>query len=279
MIFHCKKPFAWFLAAALLLLPLAGCSRRPSDGDGKDAGKGAKSEIIELPPASPAMGVGRLMPNVYIEREQLILIDPGHGFDDPGNGDSEGNYWKTLDVRERDVTLSVAKMLDEELSERGFRTALTHNGEYFPEEFNYDGNNKFMPDERAAYINYVSPDYMVSIHVNSAENQSACGAIVFYNLTSPTKANDWSEPAAEAIADAIDEYVVISAPTKVGNEITFDFASFAVTRDTYAPGCLIEMGYSTNEVDAQNLLEEDWQHSMAKGIAVGITRFFDGLEQ
>ena len=282
MICHCKKTTVLFLIFALLFsltfACLTGCSEK-NTGENSGDGVTEKKEVVHLPPASPAMGVGRVMPGLYVDRDELILIDPGHGFDDPGAGDTDASWWKDLEVRERDVTLAVAKMLDEELQARGFRTMMTHDGVTFPEEFNYDGNNKFMPDERAAYINYVAPDYMVSVHVNSAENQGACGAIVFYNLTSQTKWNDWSEPAAEYIADAIDEYVMISAPTKLGNEITHAFASYAVTRDTHAPGCLIEMGYATNEVDAQNLLREDWQRSMAQGIAAGIARFFDSLEQ
>ena len=166
----------------------------------------------------------------------------------------------------------------EELRKKGFRTMLTHNGEYFPEEFNYDGNNKFHPDERVVYMNYVSPDYIVSVHVNSAGNANACGTIVFYNSTSSSKWNDWSEPAAEYIAEAIDACVEINASTKIENELTFDGASFAVTRDTHAAACLIEMGYVTNYDDAQDMLNEVWQRSMAEGIALGIARFFDSLE-
>ncbi len=280
---HCKKRLHRLLAVLTLLsillcaLCLSACSKKKR-GDEEEQ-KEEEHEVIDLPPAVPAMGVGRIMPGVWAQREELVLIDPGHGFDDPGNGDGEKSWWLNLDVRERDVTLAVAKMLKEELEKRGFRTAMTHDGVTLPQEFNYDGNNKFNPDERAACINSISPDYMVSVHVNYAENQEACGAIVFYNLTSSSKWNDWSEPAAESIAEAIDDYVVTSATTKLGNEIIYDFASYAVTRDTHCAACLIEMGYASNEVDAQDMLREDWQRSMAEGIAEGIARFFDSMEE
>ena len=39
------------------------------------------------------------------------------------------------------------------------------------------------------------------------------------------------------------------------------------------------MGFATNETDAENMLNEDWQQSMAHAIAVGIARFFDGMEK
>lgn len=278
---HCKKPVRLpVLFPALLLVCcflLAGCGRLNGGGAEEDE-EGTKTQMAELPPAAPAMGIGRVMSGIVTQREELILIDPGHGFGDPGNGDAEQSYWKDIGVCERDITIVVARMLDEELQKRGFRTAMTHDGETLPADFNYDWNDRFNPDERAACINYISPDYMVSLHVNSAENQSACGAIVFYNLTSQMKWNDWSKPAAEAIARAIDDYVMISAPTKAGSEVDYWFASYAVTRDTHAAGCLIEMGYATNEVDAENMLNEDWQRSMAEGIAEGIKRFFDSKE-
>ena len=265
------------LTALCLLAGLCGC-RKDTGGEDQGTGPSAKDEVIVLPPDEPMMGIGRITSADAKERDQLILIDPGHGFDDPGNGDGDGSFWRDLGVRERDVTIVVAKMLDEELRKKGFRTMLTHNGEYFPEEFNYDGNNKFHPDERVVYMNYVSPDYIVSVHVNSAGNANACGTIVFYNSTSSSKWNDWSEPAAEYIAEAIDACVEINASTKIENELTFDGASFAVTRDTHAAASLIEMGYVTNYDDAQDMLNEVWQRSMAEGIALGIARFFDSLE-
>ena len=279
MICHAGKTRALFFGGILLLLFLAcltGCSRKEKSGE--DGETVSKREVVDLPPAVPAMGVGRVMPGVWAQRDELILIDPGHGFDDPGNGDGEMSWWLNLDVREREVTMAVAKMLDEELQKRGFRTSMTHDGKSFPQEFNWDGNNKFHVDERVAYVNSISPDYLVSVHVNYAQNQDACGAIVFYDLTSPSKWNDWSEPAAEYIAEAIDDYVMTTATTKLGNEIIYDFASYAMTRDTHCASCIVEMGYASNEVDAQYMLQEDWQLSMAEGIAEGIARFFDSMD-
>ena len=276
-----KSCAALILAAALILSCFSGCSKReakdPADGQTESANE--RREAVVLLPAAPATGVGRVMPAEIKEREQLILIDPGHGFNDPGNGDNEGSFWRDLPVREREVTMAVAKRLDAELQNQGFRTMLTHDG-VNRAEYDWNQNWIFDPDERAAYINYIDPDYMVSVHVNSVVgNPDACGTYVFYDLSSPSKWNSWSEPAAESIAEAIDEFVLISAPTKLGNEIIFDYASYAVTRDTHAAGSLIEMGFVTNEVDAENMLNEDWQQSMAHAIAVGIARFFDSMEE
>ena len=273
------KACSFALASVLLLSCFPGCSRKkpevPAETEAIEEIK--RVEDVVLLPASPATGIGRVMPSASREREELVLIDPGHGFDDPGNGDAENSYWLDLPVREREVTMAVSKKLEAELQEQGFRTMMTHDGVNRP-EYDWDQNWRFNPDERAAFINYIDPDYMVSIHVNSAASD-ACGAIVFYNLTSASKWNDWSKPAAEEIADAIDEFVLTSATTRTENETTYLDASHAVTRDTHAAGCLIEMGFATNETDAENMLNEDWQQSMAHAIAVGIARFFDGMEK
>ena len=281
----CKKPLALLLALTMLFSAafMDGCRKgtdeKPKQEDKTEKEDASSSVVIELPPDPPAVGVGRIMPVTVKQRDQLIVIDAGHGFDDPGNGDAPESYWKDLDVRERDVTLVVAKMLDEELQKKGFRTLMTHNGVDHP-DYDFDYHWLFNPNERVAFVNSLDPqpDYFISVHVNSTGNQNACGAIVFYTLNSYYKWNDWSGPASESIAKAIDEMVEITASTRTENETTQLDASYAVTRETHVAASLVEMGFATNEGDAERMLNPDWQRSMAEAIATGIARFFDEME-
>ena len=79
------KACSFALASVLLLSCFPGCSRKkpevPAETEAVEEIK--RVEDVVLLPASPATGIGRVMPSAAREREELILIDPGHGFDDP----------------------------------------------------------------------------------------------------------------------------------------------------------------------------------------------------
>jgi N-acetylmuramoyl-L-alanine amidase len=282
-----KKLLPALLAVLLLLTCLggAGCGKTEAQPPAaeepeteparEEASYGA--EMVSLPPAMPATGIGRIMPEVVKQRDILICIDPGHGFEDGGSGDAETSFYPP-GVLEKDITIVVANMLNEDLQKRGFQTVMTHDGETIPAYYNWDGNYRFNPDERAAMMNALDPDYIVSIHTNTAGNPDACGVQVYYNHISANKINDWNEPAAEAIAQAIDELVDTTSKTDLRNPENADNASLAVTRETHAAAALIELGFCTNEQDAARLIDPEWQASVADAIAEGIERFFDSLE-
>ena len=267
-----KRIVCLSLAVCLLLSVLASCAAPSASAE--TTGDAEEEEIV-LPPAEPAIGVGRVMPEVVKERDRLICIDPGHGFIDGGSG--YGFFPDELS--EKDITLVVSNYLKEELEARGFQTMMTHDGTTIPAGADTNGDGLYSSYERPPYVNQFDIDYFVSIHTNALDNNPGpCGAIVFYNKSSSAKINDWNEPAAEEIALAIDEMVAITAPTRTKNPLNDDHADFVVTRDTKAAASLIELGYATNEYDVKNLVDPEWQRSIAAAIATGIERFFDKLE-
>ena len=274
------------LAAVLAGAVLTGCGRRPpaetegnvaSAPQAEASAASVKAGPAELPPAVPAIGVGRIMPEVVEERNILICVDPGHGFEDGGSGDGETSFYPD-GILEKDVTIAVANMVNEDLQKRGFKTVMTHDGIHMPETYNWDGNDRFNPNERVAMMNDLNPDYIVSIHTNTTGNPNACGVQVYYDHVSGVKANDWNEPAAITIAQAIDDLVETTGETDLRNPINADNASLAVIRDTRPAACLIELGFCTNEKDAANLIDPEWQKTIADAIAEGIERFFDSME-
>ena len=224
---HGNRIWTSLLAAILAGSVLAGCHGKPAETEGNVASAPqveasaapVREEVVELPPAMPAVGVGRIMPEV-----------------------------------------------------------VAHDGVNMPETYNWDGNDRFNPNERVAMMNDLKPDYIVSIHTNTAGNPNACGVQVYYDHVSSFKDNDWNEPAAITIAETIDELVETTAETDLRNPINADNASLAVIRDTHPAACLIELGFCTNEKDAANLTDPAWQASVANAIAEGIERFFDSME-
>ena len=293
---HLKITAAALLAVLFSGVLFGGCSRPGSeakpagseapaaeeserDGGAEEARAAAepvREEIISLPPAMPAVGVGRIMPEVVEQRGILVCVDPGHGFEDGGSGDAETSFYPAGTL-EKDITLAVATLVRDDLDKRGFQTVMTHNGVDHP-EYDFDYNWKFNPNERVAMMNALDPDFIVSIHTNTAGNPDACGVEIYYDHVSGAKANDWNEPAAETIAAAIDDLVEITDETDLRNPLNAENASLAVIRDTHPAAVLIELGFCTNEQDAKNLTDPEWQASAADAIAEGIERFFDSLE-
>ena len=282
---HTRRALLPVILAAAVLLPACGKPEASADTDPMLAGAAVEEqetaeeneETVILEPAVPAGGVGRIMPVVVEQRDELICIDPGHGFRDPGTG---ADSFFPEGVYEREIAMQVSLLLDEALKARGFRTILTHDGETMPEgaDLNWDGIFS-APYERPPYINnYIGPDYLVSIHVNAVGNPEKCGAMVFFDQNY-YKLNDWNETVAAYIRDSIEEGVETTAVTQLVDSKEMEDASFAINRETKCASSLIEMGFCTNETDAENLQDPAWQKQMAEAIAEGIERFFDDLGQ
>ncbi|MGD0501229.1 MAG: N-acetylmuramoyl-L-alanine amidase [Steroidobacteraceae bacterium] len=95
-------------------------------------------------------------------RDLIIAIDAGHGGDDPGAIGKNG-------TREKDVTLAIARALEQRLdSEPGMRAVLTRDGDYF------------VPlRDRMRRARARQADLFVSIHADSIRDRSVDGSSVY----------------------------------------------------------------------------------------------------
>ena len=195
-----------------------------------------------------------------------ICVDPGHGFGDVGTTSAYLGEWG-----EKDVTLSIATMLAEELEARGYRVHMLHDGVTIPDSAKDDGNNLFRPAERIESVRDADIDYYVSIHCDAyAADESVMGTRVYYaNGTSFTKK---SKSAANDIKSAINDLLPDAKPTRVIDK-SYEEAYYVI-REAPVPSSLIEVGFVTNPTDAKNMLDEAWRRAIAQGIAAGIDAFF-----
>ena len=92
--------------------------------------------------------------------QPIVLIDPGHGGEDGGAVTASG-------VREKDLTLAFAEELRDLLVERGrVRVALTR-----------DRDLTVNLDQRPQIARAIGADLFVSVHMDSAPNPNAVGAL------------------------------------------------------------------------------------------------------
>ena len=181
-------------------------------------------------------------------RGKTIVIDPGHGGNDPGTiGTTYGSYEKTLN-------LATAIHLKRELELRGASVVMTRATD----------EEKPSLRERVAIAEQSGGDVFVSIHYNSAAAR-ASGILTFYYSGSKDK------PLAAAIERRL-------ADAGLGLEsLGLSFGNFHVVRENSLPAVLLELGFLTNPHDEELARTEDYQQAAARAIALGLEDYFASL--
>lgn len=173
-----------------------------------------------------------------------IVIDPGHGGEDPGATGASGSY-------EKDFTLAVALKLFRLLeNEAEFDVYLTREDDRFLSS---------ETRERTEVANSIGADLFISLHANTFTDQSVSGTETYYY-----------DDESKVLADTIHPHVVEATgfPDRgVRQEAYF------VLKDTMMPSILIEIGYITNERDERLMLTESFQQAVAESIVAGVKEY------
>lgn len=223
-------------------------------------------------------------------RDILVVIDAGHGGEDPGAiGPNR--------LREKDITLRIAKQLAAVINEHpGYRAELTRTGDYF---IPLQGRSKIALDKKA--------DLFISIHADAFSNTRASGASVFAwsqrGATSTTAqfladSENLSDLVGGADPSAVDNMLanvlvdlsidgVVNYSLGMGSDILREIgtitklhkrhveqAGFMVLKSVTVPSLLIETGFISNPGEAKRLSDPDYQAQLSRAIFKGINRYF-----
>ena len=198
-------------------------------------------------------------------RRKLVFIDPGHGGFDTGAVSKTG-------LNEKDVALSISKMVREKL--------LNANDNY--EVIMSRSNDKYVDfvTERSAMSNNANADIFVSIHLNSGGNGRAQGVETYWYQYNPDyqpviNQEYHNNPArlvnSNRLANDIENSIIRNTGA-VNRGVKR--ATFAVIRETKAPAVLVETGFIDNSMEALKLGTQAYQERLAQGIAEGIIEYF-----
>ena len=255
----------------LALVPLLLCQATSCgvEEDKKEENNPAdqSTEAIVFTPATPGIGIGRVMPVAEEPNGHVICIDPGHGFMDGGTGDGilpDG-------LLEKDITMSIAQKLSEDLTMLGYTTILTHDGVNPPPDAVYD--SIFNAYERAAYANTLTMDYFVSIHVNSSQNPAAEGSRIYY-YDSSNKTKKIGGTVAEWMGKAIEKNLPDDPDPQLVDQSLDPYNAFILCNQVNYPSALVEVGFCTNTTDAARMVSDSWQEKFAQSLADGIDEYF-----
>ena len=225
-----------------------------------------------------------------VTRLVTIVLDPGHGGEDPGAIGRGGSH-------EKNVTLSVARRLKQKIDATpNMRSVLTRDGDYF------------VPlQSRVQKARRVQADLFVSVHADAFIKTTARGSSVFVlsETGASSSAARWlanKENSADLVGGvnlgAKDPYLArtlldlsqtatINDSLKLGNQVLGELgrintlhkgqveqAGFAVLKAPDIPSILIETAFISNPEEEARLNDEAYQDRMAEAILKGIRRYF-----
>lgn len=184
-------------------------------------------------------------------KEMIVVIDAGHGGNDPGKVGVNGDL-------EKDINLQIAKKVEEYLEQQGIQVVMTR------EDDTTEDSKLADMKKRVQLINEVKPAIVVSIHQNSYSDASVKGAQVFYYEESEEGTN-----AAAIMQEALKK----ADPDNVRQIKAND--SFYLLKKTQVPTIIVECGFLSNSEESERLVSEEYQKQVAMAICEGLIKWLD----
>jgi N-acetylmuramoyl-L-alanine amidase len=279
---------SWALLATVAIL-LVGTMKPTSAGRGRlqpDSPIASDLSVVPdrgqtAPGAAPVLEAPRAInPALFRLAVRRVVVDPGHGGSDPGA--------MMRGLREKDITLDIARRLAALLRTAGFEVVLTR-----------DADETLTLHQRVQTANAARGDIFLSIHVNSIPTPDRRGVETY--VLGPT-----SDPHIERLAGAENSgsgysladfrkllegvYVdvrhdesrrfaqavqgtMFAALRRVNAELedrSVKQAPFVVLVGTEMPGVLTEVSCISNEEDAALLKRPEYRESIAQALAAGV---------
>ena len=184
---------------------------------------------------------------------KTIVLDAGHGGIDDG---AISNH-----IIEKELNLVIVKKLEQELVSRGATVYLTRkeDNDLSTSTVNRKRNDLY---NRAKFINNVSPNIYISIHLNSTTSSTWKGLQVFY-----TNKNKENKEIASTITEHMGENISNVRKIKENN-------TYYMYKHISSPGVLIEAGFISNP-DENYLLRKEWyQDKLVRLIAESLEIYF-----
>jgi N-acetylmuramoyl-L-alanine amidase len=219
---------------------------------------------------------------------RTIVLDPGHGGKDPGAIGPKG-------LREKDVTLALAKKIKPLLEEQGYSVLMTRE------------TDVFVPlHERTAFANQNKADLFISIHTNASRSRRLRGIETYF--LGVAKSREASETAmlenaisqqalsdlekilldltrtsnlkqSSVLAESIQEnlYGGLNSRFSGVKDLGVKQASFYVLIGAQMPAALVETSFISNPTAEALLRKEEYRDALARSILKGILGYINGL--
>lgn len=199
---------------------------------------------------------------LQLESERrLIIIDAGHGGEDPGAVGVTGDY-------EKDLNLAIAKEIGDILISRGYAVLYTRTEDklLYTDEENVKGIRKISDLKNRCKIAAEYPEAtFISIHMNSYASSKYSGLQVYYS----TKNEE-----SYALARSVQERVKSELQPDNNRKIK-EGKSIYVLENIDNTAILIECGFLTNPEECKKLSEKEYQKQLSLSIVYGIIEYVE----
>jgi N-acetylmuramoyl-L-alanine amidase len=243
---------------------------------------------IELPEMEKQESEDRLQQRA-VKKDKIIVIDPGHGGEDPGAIGKGG-------TREKDIVLKISRKLKDTVSQRnGYRAFLTRNGDYY------------VPfKKRLKIAREYGADLFISVHANAVRDRQVRGGSVYALSTRGASSeaarllasrenladiiggseNDDKTDAADHITLDMVQTNTFNLSRSFGSVVltnikdvntlkfrTVQAAPFRVLKLPEVPSVLVETAFISNPVEEQLLRTPAFQQEVADAVAASVYAF------
>jgi N-acetylmuramoyl-L-alanine amidase len=229
-----------------------------------------------------------------VKKKKIIVIDPGHGGEDPGAVGKKRTY-------EKNIVLSISREIKKNINKMpGYRAVLTRDGDYY---VSFSKRLQKAKDLQASIF--------ISIHADAARSREAKGSSV-YCLSTGAASNEAAKLLAhnENLSDIFGGETDIESSnesnpiimnmfqtntinlSKIYAETLIKYlnmvncvkhgivqeAPFRVLKLPDIPAVLIETAYVSNPQEERLLKKSDFQKNLAMAISSSIKDYFTGTE-
>ena len=187
-----------------------------------------------------------------LQDEKIVVIDAGHGGDDPGKIGINN-------ALEKEINLQIAKEIKKYLEKAGITVVMKRENDSSLKNSKAEDMR-----ERVKIIDESKAKIAVSIHQNSFPSEAEKGAQVFYFSE--------SEEGVK-IAQILQNHLKILDPENK-REIKENNSYFLLKR-TKTPTVIVECGFLSNWAEAEKLTETEYQKEIAQVISEGILAYMN----
>ena len=199
-----------------------------------------------------------------------VVVDAGHGGEDSGasrNG-----------LREKDLTLDVARRIERRLRSQGFPVVMTRRDDRLVSLL-----------ERSQVANRIPRALFISIHFNDSSTGAGEGVETFYAEQKDAFSDDgWSFAKIfrrRREAPPLDQGASFARSVQMSMVSNLSVADrgakprqLSVVRRTRCPAVLVEGGFLNNPADARKIAREDYRDRLAEAIADGTVLYYRHLQ-
>ena len=208
------------------------------------------------------------------ESWRRVILDPGHGGQDPGASNPHRN------LEEKSITLELAQRVQAILQKYNVDTRLTRNGDQTTDL-----------DQRCLLANRWGADLFVSIHLNAAANADSSGieTHILPPAGCPITASSFigSRERAAFPGNRHDEANLLLGYYLQRSLIKYTRmedrgvrrSRFYVIRNVDSPAALVECGFISSRNDRTKITTAAYRENVVRGIAEGILTYLNMVKR